>query len=493
MASTARRVAPEALALDRPAPPPIDLAQVVLVGIAVLLTAAPLMRIEVGEMPVNFIDLFVLTGLALIWGGVVKRAKLRIDAPIPVLILAYFLFVLGGWLREVFDYQIALEPLYVLFRHTFAILAAVLLPTLVRTRRDLELVVKAVLVGVAFSSVFAIVYAMPPFGAVRVFLNAGSFLFPGRARAKLDVLSGDVLDRAMSPVGDPNVTACWFALFFPLALMVWRTKPFGNKWSVFAMLVTFSTLGGALVTYGRSTFIALTLICAAVVGFRLFRAWLTVTGIALLTLTFIVTVGVASSYFDFGFVLFKFERMLADPTAAYTDRARLASYTSLFPFLEKNPIWLVTGMGVLSRRGVRLGVIELDELILNLENGEIHSMFAASFYHYGLIAMVVFTLIYVWAFARCARMALRRDSPFRAYWQYLFVAWVGVIPYWMFTHMYVTSEQGVFLFFFLIGLVFAVSHLDPTFRSRRLLRRRYVYRAYGPDGPAAHLGTRPSA
>ena len=363
-----------------------------------------------------------------------------------------------------------------LIRFSLGISMAVLLPTLIKTKRDLDMVLKMTLIGIAFSALFAILYALPQFGLVRVFLNQGSILFPGRARADLASLATSEADRAMSPIGGPNVAACWYVLWFPLSLMVWRTKIWGNKWAAYAMITTFLTLGGALVTYGRSTLIALCLIAVVVIGFKLFRSWLTMTGIVVGTIVFIMTIGLASSNFDFDLVFFKFQRMMEDPTVAHTDAARINSYTVILPFLEDNPVWMVAGMGVMGNRGVRLGVVDRNDLILRLENGEIHSMFAASFFHYGFIAMIVFTALALYCGTRCMTMALRKGGgPYKVYWEYLFAVWVGIIPYWLFTHMYVTAEQGVYLFFFIVGLVIALGRLDPSFRAKRVMRKRIVY------------------
>lgn len=456
-------------------------------GVALLLTAAPLARVYAGSMPINFIDLLVISIFGLMWAGVVRPISLKRHAPIPTLVLLYFLFVFAGWVREFAEYKLALEPLFMLIRFSLGMSMAVLLPTLIQTREDLDRVLKMALVGIAFSSLFAILYALPQFGGVRVFLNQGSILFPGRARADLTQLAAAEADRAMSTIGGPNVAACWFVLFFPLSLMVWRTKLWGNKWATFAMITTFLTLGGALVTYGRSTLIALVLVATAVIVFRLFKSWLTMVGLVTGTILFILTIGLASSNFDFDLVFFKFQRMLEDPTVAHTDQARINSYAVIIPFLEDNPIWLVSGMGVLGNRGVRLGILDKGDLILRLENGEVHSMFAASFFHYGLLAMLIFTALALYCGTRSMTMAVRRgEGPYSVYWQYLFAAWVGVIPYWLFTHMYVTAEQGVYLLFFMVGLVLAVGKLDPTFRTRRVMRKRVVYPpSYQPHGGAS--------
>lgn len=466
-----------------------DLAGMLMTGVALMLTAAPLARVKAGSMPINFIDILVIGLIGLIWAGRIRPISLKRSSPLPLLALLYFLFLLGGWIREVTEYKLALEPLYMLIRFSLGMSLVVLMPYVIKTREDLDKVLKMTMIGIAFSSLFAILYALPQFGSVRIFLNQGNFLFPGRARADLSRLAMEEADRAMSPLGGPNVSACWFAIWFPMGLMVWRTKIWGNKWSVYGMIVTFLCLGAALVTYGRATLMALVLVSLVVIVFKLFRAQLTTLSIVLGAVVFIMTIGLASSNFDFDLVIFKFQRMMEDPTEAHTDASRIASYTTILPFLEDNPVWFVSGMGVLGNRGVRLGVVDRGDLILRLENGEIHSMFAAAFYHYGLFAMFVFTAIALYCGLRSASMALRRGGgPYNVYWQYLFTAWIGIIPYWLFTHMYVTAEQGVYLFFFVVGLVLTVSNLDPSFRAKRVMRKRVVYpHAYPPRG-----GTRPA-
>lgn len=466
-----------------------DLPRLLLAGIALLLTSAPLARVYAGSMPINFIDILVIGLFGLMWAGIVRPISLQRSSPVPLLVLIYFLFLLGGWVRELTEYKLALEPLYMLIRFSLGMSMVVLLPYVIQTRKDLDMVLKWTLIGITFSSTFAILYSLPQFGAVRLFLNQGNILFPGRARADLARLAMEEADRAMSPIGGPNVTACWFALWFPLALMVWRTKIWGNKWATYGMIVTFLTLGGALVTYGRSTFLALVLIALVIILFKLFRSQITMLGIVVGTVVFILTVGLASSNFDFDLVVLKFQRMLDDPTVAHTDAARIASYTTILPFLEENPIWLVAGMGVMGNRGVRLGLLEQSDLILRLENGEIHSMFAAAFFHYGFLAMLVFTSIALYCGLRCAAMGLRRGGgPYKLYWQYLFAVWIGIIPYWLFTHMYVTAEQGVYLFFFVVGLVMTVGKLDPSFRAKRVMRKRVVYPHSYPPAASATPG-----
>ena len=270
--------------------------------------------------------------------------------------------------------------------------------------------------------------------------------------------------------------------FWPLALLAWRAKPFGNKWATFAMGATFVLLFGAMMTYGRSTLISICLVCVVIIGLRLYKAWLTTLGIVIGAAVFIAAVGIASSHFEFDLVFFKFERMLNDPTQAHTDTARIYSYTTLIPFLEENPLWLITGMGVLSRQAVRLGVIERSELILDLQQGEVHSMFASVFYKYGAIAMIVITALVIITGLRAGRMAFNKSSPYLYYWQYLFVAFVSLIPYWLFTHIYSTEENGTAFLFTLIGLVLALGKIDPTYRTKKVRRIRRV--AYPPLGVA---------
>ena len=441
-----------------------------------LLGGLPLSRVMAGPVPIYFLDIAMAAGVMLMWARFIPRASMKMHAHLPALTLIFYLFVFGTWLREMLEINVVIEPLYVLLRYSLGMYLIVLIPSMIRDRRDLDLLLKTLVVGATFSAVFAILYALPQFGAIRAFLNEGSILFPGRARAKTDMLLQAQADRAMSPIGGPNVTGNWFATFWPLALLIWRTNLFGKKWSVFAMGATFVLIAGALMTYGRSTLISLVLVALVIIVFRLYKSWLTTLGIVIGGAAFIIGIGLASSYFDFNLVFFKFERMLEDPSRAHTDTARILSYTTLIPFLEDNPLWMVTGMGMLGKQAVRLGLIDHSGLILNLQQGEVHSMFASAFYKYGVIAMIVLTSLVFMAGLRSAKMGFRKDSPYRYYWQYLFVAFVSIIPYWLFTHIYTTEENGNAFLFMFIGLVMALGKLDPTFRTKRVVRaRRYVY------------------
>ena len=445
-------------------------------GIVLLLNAAPLARVYAGPLPINFIDILVVGILGLMWVGMVQPVSLKRHAPLGFLLFLYFLFVLGASIREITEYEILMEPTYKFVRFALGMSMAVLLPSVIKSKEDLDLALKMSLVGIAFSSLFAIGYALPQGAMLRLFLNEGNLLFPGRASANLENLAAAEADRAMSPIGGPNVTACWFTLMFPLALMAWRMKPWGLKWAAFAMVTTFLTLGAALLTYGRSTVIALGLIAGTVILFRLFRSWLAMSTLVAATIIFMLTIGLASSSFDFQLVFDKFAQLMEDPTAKHTDAARIASYTTLLPFLEDNPMWMVTGLGLMGSLGLRLGVVDNSDLIVRLEDGEVHSMFAAAFYHFGMLSMLVITCVALVCGLRSAYMSVRRGDGgvYRKYWQCLFAMWMGLIPYWLFTHMFVTAEQGVYFFFFLVGLVIALGKLDPIFRTRRVIRARVV-------------------
>ena len=466
---------PAARGAARAAAAPGRTARRLLVGIGFVLMAAPLTRVYVGALPVNLIDVLAVGIYASVWIGAVRPVSLGRSSPVVGLVAVYAMFIVGSVIRELTVYSLVLEPVYVLLRLAVGLSMVAVLPYVIRRRVDLDAVLKASLVGVCVSAVVAVLYALPPFGLLRLYLNEGSVFFPGRAAANLEKLAAAAAERASSPIGDPNISGSFFVLWMPLALMAWRTRIWGRGWSLFAMAATVLLASGALVTYGRSTVLALVMVAFVVMAFRLFRSSVTMGALVVVALGFVLTVGMASTQFDFALLVGKFERMMEDPTMAHTDRARFASYEMILPFLEENPMWAVTGLGVMGTRGVRLGAISADDLVWRTTEGEIHSMFAAPFFHYGLAAMLVLTALALVCGLRAAAMSLRREgSPYLPYWQWLFAAWVGLVPYWLFTHVYVTTEQGHFFLFFLVGLTVTLGQLDPAFRARRLLRRRWV-------------------
>ena len=75
-----------------------DLSRLLLAGVGLMLTSAPLARVYAGSLPINFIDLLVAGLIGLVWAGIIRPISLKRSSPIPLLVLP--LVALGRMVRR---------------------------------------------------------------------------------------------------------------------------------------------------------------------------------------------------------------------------------------------------------------------------------------------------------------------------------------------------------------------------------------------------------
>lgn len=453
------------------------LGEYVAAGIAFLIVAMPLARIPLGSYPINILDPLIALG----WGiFVFPRAQALPywkHRPVPVLTLAFAFFLVVSTVRSILVLGILIEPLYYLVRLSLGISLAFLIPSLVRTDRALKLVIMGILAGLCVTTALATLYSVPGFGFIRMLVLVPTPFYPGRLA--LDAMEISDLAtglRGETFVGGPNVTGCWLVVFWPLALAAWRRKLFGRFWTFVAVVLIVTAPLGALLTYSRSTVLALVGVIGLIIIFGFFRMRGFMLSLTLAATLLITTVGLTSESetFNFDLVIEKFYLLAEDPTQNYSDRARILTYTELFPFLQENPLYFVTGTGYGGRKAAKRGAIDADDVILRLTQGEIHAVIAASTYTTGFLSAVIYSLLMLIIGLRVATSALRSRGPYVWLSQAMFLALFALIPFWLVTHIHTTSMQGIGMAFFLVGLAFTAQQFDPIPEKQSVLSVRQL-------------------
>jgi hypothetical protein len=169
-------------------------------------------------------------------------------------------------------------------------------------------------------------------------------------------------------------------------------------------------------------------------------------------------VGWESDLFMFWSIENRTIQMIEDPTEKETDRERLFAYTEPWEYVWENPRYLYFGRG--------LGAEKVNNEIKTEnknENRANHAVFAQAFYSYGLIAAVLYMLLFYSALKKTFDFC-RSPSP-NTFSKTLLPGLLGLLPWFMLGHAAVSMPRGAMLFFFLMGLVAIQNNLNEEFEA----------------------------
>lgn len=431
-----------------------------------VLLFAPRARIPGINVPLYLVDGL----LALLFFTALRRPAIawRQLRPIPMLVGIYTIFVCLGETNGLIEYGAFSESAYMMGIFCLAISLVYIVPKMIKTRDNLAVVFKGVLIGLLVTSIVVILYSL---GATRSLVTgtffSWDFLNPGAARylQAMEYAGGESAMRGTSLIGASTITAGFLGTIWPLAFLAAKWPGMGLRWQKVAVLASVMAPLGLLATYGRTAWLIVIVISimAGIFGFGGGRrkAFMLVS-VCLLIVYFY------GEHSD----LFMMERLKARTMASINaplerpeERERFASYYEPFEHLTENPGWLIAGAGRTGSRLSSRGGLEtqlFDEGALAT-----HSAFAMAYYAFGLPAAICQILLMLSALRLILRKlkAFRKDGQQQLIWQVFLMTWTGLLFWWLSGHAAVGEPRGAMLLFFWFGLLLAFSRLSMLQRD----------------------------
>jgi len=420
----------------------------------------PLSRVQIGPMPLYFID--VIAFLVLFLGRnhiiVMYRRHRRLSAIILIFILALLPTYFGELLR-----MSPLEPSYLMGRTLLHIFAVWSISGFLRKELYLKKFLLGLACGALFTAAIATLNSLPitgPFVRAHIFTiswlkpqGTGGYELSAEMLIKLDEAKAE---RGDSLLGKSNVTG--FALISVLPFLIGAVRHL--KYKMFskvifnaAIILSFFAL---LFTYSRLAYLAIAIL---IYGYLLFeRQVFSKRFLPLIILASIVigAIGVQSAVFKFSFIADKFD--LTNEQYTYTNQARVLAYTYPFELIYNDPSYMLRGAG---RSFKKLRDKDSEANILKLDGSlstAMHSVFAASVFYRGALAMIVFFYLYFLFTKTCYKMikkSKREKNP--ATWMIIAstISLMSILPPWAFDHYIVTKMSSHMHLFLIFGLVLA--------------------------------------
>jgi len=421
------------------------------VGLFVLiLTAVPKLNVRVGPVPVYLIDFLVifLCYIAL------QRSKFEHHSrPFWIAILILYCFTIIGELVG-FIYTGALfEHAYLILRMTISFLTFFWVGQLIRTMDDVEMVLKAAVVGLITTALTMVLSSIPitrPF--IAHFVLDNPMLDPAGERiAEIYLSFRETGQRGRSLIGVPTISGSWINITWPLAALLYRWPGEIGAWRKIALFACIVAPLGVLMGYSRGPIVGMLLLIMASVflGLRHIRRGI------LIPLVFgafgILTVGINSEVFFFDRLVKRSTAAIENPLNNEQESERILSYIEPFGHVIENPQFLFAGQGTAIMRSTTVRP--------EIAGKANHSLFGIAYYSNGMIAAFVYQFLIINALFYAFWHVRRRQTTFGGlYSQALFASILVIVPWSLFTHAIVSAPRGTMMFFFVVGLLTTLRH-----------------------------------
>jgi hypothetical protein len=423
-----------------------------------LLAFYPTARIEIGNMPLYFVD--ILTGLLLL--PIILRNEVfsarsmyarRLYMFVTLLWLPSTIF---SFLHEVLLTSIWLETTYMLTRVLLSLSIFFLIPVIVQNERELRLLLMTIASGAAATATLAVINAaLPVDHPVLEFINS---LTPSDLQLfQRRYLEGSGVVRARALIGGPNHLGSLLILSWSIIYAMFNSGHFRRTLLGPILFIVFL---GIIVTYTRSVYL----------GFALIITWFLLKsarnrGRIILNIIIALLLGLvvvsSTNLFNFDFIIGRFMSISEQGTADDGNAARVDAYTQVPGYLVNNPQWLFVGRGFATYDLALRGLLERDVVRADFVSTETHSTIVATFYQRGLLSTVIFIAVWLSAYYLMNRY-IRPDNPYR--WLAIGVqsALIGMIPGWLFDHFYVNTIHMQTFMYLIFGLAAVTAYLSEV-------------------------------
>ena len=427
-----------------------------------MLTAVPKMNIRVGPVPLYFIDMLIV--LIVFYAS--KRPGFGAHPrPFQWIILALFCFaIIGEFIGFIYTGSI-FEHAYQASRITLAFLVFYVTGQLIRTPRDLELIIKAAALGVMVTASIMILTSLPQTrDAVANMVLNNSFLDPAGERAAERYLSKDDSGaRGRTLVGVSILGASFINMSWPLAALLYSWPGQIGRWRTVAMVACFLAPMGVLMSYSRGPIIGSILIISFALFFGLKRVRKGIMLPVIAGTVVVLLVGVNSQIFFFERLTNRTTAIFENPLEDERESERLLAYVEPFEHVVENPQFLIAGQGVAINRS--------RTVVPEVAGHSNHALFAISYFANGMIAAFLYMFLLGGAFFYVLQHVKGRRSGIGQYYSHaLFACILGLAPWTAFTHAIISQPHGAMMFFFILGLLTTLRHFPVHSNSPQIQR-----------------------
>lgn len=411
-----------------------------------LLFSMPRLNIKVGPVPVYAMDL--VAALILYQMMLTARTADRIAIPFRNLVIIIGLFVILSEFSVLVYGGSLLDAIYVSMRYflTFSIMFAV--PSLIRSRTDVEVVLKGLALALLISSLLMILSSLPQTRRIAVFLFSIPYLEPTNAADHLLRGAADSGVRGRTLIGVSILSGTFISIAWPLVAYL-RTQRFRLSafWSIVSLsAVTLSPLA-IVVTYSRQAAVGGVLVLLAALVLPLSDLRRSLLRPFLLSVGVVMAVGVGSSLFFFDRYVNRFTASIENPLEDEREAARFLSYVVPFEHVVDHPQFLFVGAGVSASRGSN---ITIDGFREN------HSLLGAGYFTHGMLStLLLFFLVFVsFRFANWHRIQAQHLAFVARGWpRSLLLAYLPILPMVAFAPALGNNLRAMYAFMLLLGLL----------------------------------------
>ncbi|MBI6630255.1 O-antigen ligase family protein [Pontibaca salina] len=383
-----------------------------------------------------------------------SRSKAKFATSVGFLLVLALASEIAGML----SFGIYKETVYIGVRTCLAFSVFFLVGSYVRTLRDVEIVLRSVVLGLVLTSTLMVLSSLPMTRLVvadLVFSN--QFLEPAATQLEgffTETESG-IRGRTLvgvSIIGASFINACW-----PLAALFLRwPHNIGRWWRWLALAACMLAPMGVLMSYSRGPVLGAILIVIAALVLGLRRVQHGILMPVAIGVAIVLAIGTTSQIFFFDRLTSRTAAIFDSPLADERESERLLAYVEPFKHLSEKPRFLLLGEGVAVRYS--------EATVIPEQAGKAtHSAFAIAYYAYGMVAAVGFVALFLQALNSVAgQLSIRRRSPWDILVAPLFLSIVALFPWLALGHAAISTPRGSMLFFFIVGLVSTLAHMRAS-------------------------------
>lgn len=432
-----------------------------------VLTAIPKANIRVGPVPLYCVDLIIVL---IVYYASSRPGFGPVGRPFQGIILSLFAFTMIGEFVGFIYTGSLFEHIYQAARMALSFSVFYATGQLIKTSKDLELVIKAAALGVIVTASMMILTSLPQTrDFVARFILNNTFLDPaGRQVAASYLDAGENGVRGRTLVGVSILGASFINMSWPLAALLYSWPGPIGRWRTVAMVACFMAPMGVLMSYSRGPILGSILIVFFVVFFGLRRIK---KGIVLpigFGVLLVMMVGVNSQVFFFDRLTNRTAAVFENPLADERESERLLAYVEPFEHVTEHPVFLITGQGIAINRS--------KAVVPEVAGKANHALFAVSYYANGMIAALLYMFLLASVFFYALRHVKARRSGIGQYLSHALLASVfGIAPWAIFGHAMVSTPRGAMMFYFILGLLTCLRHFPIHSNTRPQKETGHAY------------------